>query len=71
MRIKKILNQMRRDFTVIFVCEHCGNEERRSGYDDRHFHAEVIPDMECKVCGEKAPEDYAPRATKYPDAMVV
>lgn len=29
MKIKKILNQMRRDFTAIFECEHCGFEEKR------------------------------------------
>jgi len=25
----------------------------------------VIPDMECKQCGEKAPENYRPLSTKY------
>lgn len=71
MYIKKILSQHRRDFRAIFACKSCGHEEERSGYDDRHFHQNVVPDMECKECGEKAGEDYAPRGTKYPDGMQV
>lgn len=71
MKIKKILSQIRRDFRAIFVCEHCGHEEERSGYDDSYFHQTVIPDMECKECGKKAGEDYSPRATKYPDHVQV
>jgi hypothetical protein len=34
MKIKKILRQLRRDFTAIFVCQHCGNEEEKSGYNE-------------------------------------
>ena len=67
MRIKKKLSQMRRDFHAVYECEHCGHTYTGSGYDDAYFHTEVIPNMECKSCGKKAPENYIPNATKYPD----
>ena len=66
MRIKKITSRMRRDFFATYVCEHCGHEHKGSGYDDANFHNNVIPNMECKKCGKKAPENYTPKATKYP-----
>lgn len=71
MKIKQIKSQMRRDFTAIYVCEHCGHEEEGSGYDDSYFHQTVIPNKECKKCGKKASDDYRPLATKYPDGMTV
>lgn len=71
MKIKTIERQHRRDFTAIYECEHCGRTERRSGYDDRHFHEHVIPNMKCKGCGEIAPDDYRPLGTKHPEGAVV
>lgn len=71
MRIKRILSQHRRDFRAIYECEHCGHEEEKSGYDDTHFHARVIPAMKCRKCGMTASDDYRPLTTKYPDGMVV
>lgn len=71
MKIKKIISQSRRDFVAIYECEHCGYEETDSGYDDANFHQNVIPEMECKKCKEKAPTDYIPRVTKYPEDMVI
>jgi len=71
MKIKEILSQHRRDFQAIFVCEHCGNEVKRSGYDDTYFHANVIPCMNCVKCGKSSPKTYRPLATKYPDGQVV
>lgn len=65
MKIKKILRQHRRDFTAIYECEHCGCETEGGGYDDAHFHANVIPTMECPRCGETADESYRPLTTKY------
>lgn len=67
MRIKKILDQDRRDFTAIYVCEHCGYEYKGHGYDDRNFHENVVPNMECPKCGKVAGSDYRPLETKYPD----
>ena len=67
MKIKEILDQNRRDFRAIYVCEHCGNEVKGDGYDDSYFHQNVIPNMKCKACGKIAPEDYRPLTTKYPD----
>jgi transcription elongation factor Elf1 len=71
MKIKTITSQSRRDFYAIYECEHCGHEQKGSGYDDANFHQNVIPKMECKKCGKKAPDAYRPLATKYPDSMVV
>jgi ribosomal protein L37AE/L43A len=71
MRIKEIISQSRRDFTAIYECEHCGETEKGSGYDDSYFHKEVIPEKVCKKCGKKADENYRALATKYPDSFQV
>lgn len=71
MKIKKIKFRHRRDFRAIFQCEHCGHTEEKYGYDDRNFHHNVIPNMECPKCGKKAPKNHIPRATKYPENKVV
>ena len=71
MKIKKILSQSRRDLQLLYVCEHCGQEEEGAGYDDDHFHRNVIPDKKCKACGKKAPADYKPHGTKYASHEVV
>lgn len=66
MKIQTIKWQHRRDFSADMICEKCGNIEKDvGGYDDDHFHRNVIPDMECIKCGEKAGDDYRPLATKY------
>lgn len=68
MKIKKINNQIRRDFWADMECEHCGYiESNVSGYDDDNFHRNVIPRMKCPECGKTAPEDYRPLTTKYPE----
>lgn len=67
MKIKEITSQSRRDFYAVYVCEHCQNETTGRGYDDAFYHTSVIPEMECKKCGKKAPENYRALATKYPD----
>lgn len=71
MKIKKIIDQHRRDFTAIYECERCGATDKGKGYDDRNFHRNVIPAMKCKVCGERAGKDYRPLETKYQDDMIV
>lgn len=71
MKIKTILSQVRRDFQAIYVCEHCGQEEKGGGYDDAHFHANVIPEKVCPGCGQKAPADYRPLTTKYPEGFQI
>ena len=71
MKIKKKLSQCRRDFRAIYECEHCGHELESSGYDDHHFHHNVIPDWECPKCGKKAGEDYVPMKTVYPEGYQV
>ena len=71
MRIKEILNQHRRDFYAIYECEHCGYTYKDGGYDDANFHQNVIPNMECPKCGEKANANYRPLTTKYPEGMQI
>jgi len=71
MKIKRIVSQNRRDFTAIYVCESCGTEVERGGYDGSYFHNIVIPEMKCGKCGLKALEDYRALTTKYPDGQVV
>lgn len=71
MKIKSIKSQHGRNFTAIYECEHCGNEESGYGYDDNHFHSSVIPKEICKKCGKCADEKYRPLDTKYPDGVQV
>jgi predicted RNA-binding Zn-ribbon protein involved in translation (DUF1610 family) len=71
MKIKEIIDQNRRDFSAVYVCEHCGFEKKGSGYDDSYFHNNVIPKMKCAKCGKIAPENYRPLTTKYPDGVVI
>lgn len=49
MRIKEFISQSRRDLTLLFECEHCGNSFKGGGYDDENFHNNVVPDMECEL----------------------
>jgi len=65
MRIKEIISQNRRDFTAIYVCEHCEHEHTNYGYDDANFHQNVIPKMKCPACGKIASKTYRPLAPKY------
>jgi len=54
MKIIKITSQNRRDFWADYECENCGDIVNNSGYDDRNFHDNVIPNMKCKKCGKSA-----------------
>jgi ribosomal protein L37AE/L43A len=71
MKIQTIINQHRRDFQAIYVCEHCQAEAVGNGYDDAYFHNSVIPAMECEKCKQTSPSSYRPLATKYAEGQVV
>lgn len=74
MKIQSIINQHRRDFRAFYECEGCGGITNSIGYDDRHFHEHVIPNMKCEKCGKSAVElgvKIMPRGTKYPEGMTV
>ena len=71
MKIKEILYQHRRDFEAVYECEHCGTTFKGKGYDDANFHNNVIPAMICPTCGKKAPDNYRPLATKYPEGYQI
>jgi len=71
MHIKKIVDQIRRDFTAVYECEHCGHSYTDNGYDDDNFHRNVVPNFECPKCSETASESYRPMGTKYPEGMQV
>ncbi len=75
MRIEKITYQHRRDFKADMICEGCGARAKlTSGYDDRYFHDEVIPNIKCEVCG-KSRRDMGivsePTPTKYPEGYQI
>ena len=74
MKITSIVSQNRRDFTAIYECEGCGETVRKGGYDDRNFHDNVVPNMECSNCG-KSRNDMGVTGerveTKYPSWMNV
>jgi ribosomal protein L37AE/L43A len=71
MKIDRIESQHRRDFTAIYVCEHCGVTIRGRGYDDDNFHRNVVPKMHCPVCEKQSPDDYQPLTTKYPEGFQI
>lgn len=74
MKIKKIISQSRRDFRAIYECDHddCDHEEEGPGYDDDHFHTNVVPDMVCEKCKRKASSvGFRALRTKYPEGMSV
>lgn len=71
MRIKQIVSQHRRDFTAIYECEHCEHTQKGGGYDDANFHNNVIPNIVCGKCSQKAAHNYRPLTTKYPEGYVV
>lgn len=71
MKIKEIISQSRRDFTAIYICEHCEHEYTGNGYDDANFHNNVIPDKICPKCGKRAKDDYRPLAPKYSADTVI
>jgi len=72
MKIREITYRHRRDFSAIYICEHCGTTTKTGdGYDDQNFHRNVVPRMKCPQCGERSPSDYEPLEPKYPDYQTV
>lgn len=72
MKIKEILSQIRRDFTAVMECEHCGATQlNKYGYDDDYYHQKVIPAMKCNACGKSAADTYRPLQPKYAAHQVV
>lgn len=71
MKIKKITYAHRRDFSALYICEHCNYTERGSGYDDANFHDNVIPAMQCQECGKTAAKDYTPLTPRYEPNQVI
>lgn len=58
MKIKRVISQIRNDFSAEMVCEHCGhNQYIKSGYDDHFYHHKVIPAMTCNSCGKNRAGD--------------
>lgn len=71
MKIKKKLNQHRRDFTAIYACELCQHEVERSGYDDTHFHEVVIRQWPCPNCLQVSPPESRPDEPRHHDGEVL
>jgi hypothetical protein len=47
MKIKEIIDQHRRDFRAVYMCEFCDKEFVSGGYDDDNFHQHVVPNFRC------------------------
>lgn len=75
MKITKMINQHRRDFTAEITCENCNNKQiLDSGYDDDYYHTKVLPNMKCASCNESTISINAPiepQATKYPEGFQI
>ncbi len=71
MRILKMISRNRRDFRAIFVCDDCGHQVEKAGYDDTFFHTKVIPSWLCPECNKKAGDDYVAQEPRYPDGVQV
>lgn len=75
MFIKQITNQHRRDFRAIYRCQFCGGEQAGRGYDDENFHVNVIPTMQCEMCGKSTESEgddtYRPLSTKYEEGYQI
>lgn len=53
MKILKITNEHRNDFSADMKCEHCGAIKHiTDGYHDNFYHTRVIPAMYCHSCGK-------------------
>lgn len=71
MRIVKIIGQHRRDGRAIFECGHCGHQQPGYFYDDKYFHENVIPTMQCPKCNKDRDPEYRPLTTKYPEGFQI
>lgn len=71
MKIREIKRQNRRDFWAEFECESCGKTVEQKGYDDAHYHRNVIPTLKCPECGAVAPDNYRPLTTRHPEGFQI
>lgn len=75
MKLKKINSQNRRDFWADFECEFCKHLLKDvEGYDDRYFHDNVIPEMDCKECGKSTNSERGTAdkgTTRYPEGLQI
>ncbi|WP_312905427.1 hypothetical protein [Stutzerimonas nitrititolerans] len=53
MKITSLKGSMGRDLYGTMECEHCGTSDKLfGGYDDGHWHNNVLPAFHCKACGK-------------------
>lgn len=77
MKLIQITSQHRRDVWMDLECENpeCKAVEKKvSGYDDRNFWDNALPDKKCTKCGCSTNSlglGAAPVETKYPDYLQV
>lgn len=75
MIIVKITSRHRRDFCADMKCEFCNTKSKLdSGYDDRYYHYNVIPNMKCGKCLKSTSSEggeIVKTATKYCDNQVL
>ena len=76
MRLLKITSQNRRDVWYDAECEACNEKEIHiSGYDDRNYWDNVLPNKKCRKC-KKSTNDMNLKikqniATKYPEGYQI
>ena len=68
-------SQSRRDYTALMECEFCGHQQiDDSGYDDRNYHDNVIPNQKCKSCNKSTLSENGTvdvTATRYSDHQII
>ena len=71
MQIKSMKPGTGRDLYGTLSCEHCGSEEKLvGGYDDAHWHNNVLPAQHCPTCRKNragdvpSPETHAANEAK-------
>lgn len=53
MHIQQITERYRNDIYCTMNCRHCGYTRREvAGYDDHHYHHNVVPAIHCWECGK-------------------
>lgn len=77
MKLVKIISQSRRDFKGEYKCEFCGHidtDKNMDSYDDRNYHDNVIPNMDCPKCHKSTISeggDIQYIETKYPEGFQI
>lgn len=65
MKIKAISACYGRDLYGTLECEHCGSTQKLTGgYDDTHWHQNVLPAFHCQSCNKNSAGETPSEAVK-------